>query len=70
MKKNDKCPICDLGLLEKIIKDDTFVIEGKEIILHNVIAYHCKDGCGEIFVDNKEFKRTGKLLEKIRNKDK
>lgn len=67
MKENDKCPICDLGLLTKVIQDESFIIEGQEIILHNVISYHCINGCGEIFADNKSFKKISKILKGKQN---
>lgn len=67
MKADDKCLICDLGFLEKIIKDEVFIIEDKEIILSNVVAYHCKGGCGEIFIDNRNFKKTSRLLKEKKN---
>lgn len=67
MKEKDVCPVCDLGLLEKIVQDETYIVEGQDVILPDVISYCCVNGCGEIFVDNRSMKKTSKKLKDKQN---
>jgi HTH-type transcriptional regulator / antitoxin MqsA len=59
------CPVCEVGHLEKVIKNVPFKYKGHEHIVANVKGYDC-NVCGESLWDDRDEKAIEKSLTDVR----
>ena len=61
LKDGMECPICEVGTLKRITRDETFNYKGKEIVVPNCTIYYCEN-CRDGLYEKKEEKRIEKIL--------
>ena len=67
LKDGMECPICEVGTLKRITRDETFNYKGKEIVVPNCTIYYCEN-CRDGLYEKKEEKRIEKILTDERRK--
>jgi HTH-type transcriptional regulator/antitoxin MqsA len=65
--KQNTCPVCGKGTLNKELVEERFEYKGQSVSIPNYLAYKC-DACNETIVDKGTLKSSGKLLKNFKCK--
>lgn len=67
MDKEAKCPVCGVGIMERVVLEETFEYKGQHLVIPDYVVYKCP-ACEEAIVDKNTLKTTEKTIRDFHRK--